>query len=48
MDPIEKLDDKDFVKHDYEKHLLVQKLNELIEAFNKSCTPQTPDTGKDK
>lgn len=46
MEPIETLDDADFIAHDFERHLIRKKLNELIEAFNKSCTPQTPKSKK--
>lgn len=42
MDIIEKLDDEDFIRHDFERHLLMKKINEIIEVFNKSITPQTP------
>ena len=45
---IEKLDKSDFIRHDYERHLLMKKINELIEAFNKSCTPQTPERINDE
>ncbi len=42
VEPIEELDGKDFIQHDFEKRLIWKKINELIRAFNKSCTPQTP------
>ncbi len=48
MEPIEKLDKKDFTRHDYERHLICNKVNELVGAFNKSITPQTPKVEKDE
>ena len=47
MEPIEEFEE-DFVQHDFEKHLIWKKINELIRAFNKSCTPQTPEVGNPK
>ena len=43
MEQIEKLDKSDFISHDFEQHLIMNKVNEIIEAFNKSCTPQEPE-----
>ncbi len=44
MEAIKKLDEKRFIRHDFERHLLMKKINEIIDAVNKSVTPQTPDT----